>query len=211
MTTTHPVRDDIDLLDGHWYANEPHDTWEWMRRNAPVYYDPKGDVWAITRHADVLAIEKDPKTFSSKRSPRPHGAGLPMMISMDDPLHTRRRRLVYHGFTPKRVRDKEPAIRRICTQIIDNVCERGECDFVWDIAAPLPLLLIADMYLNEGQRYVGGHFPTKKPAFFDKSKSVQSFTQLPASEPKFPQYACDGCPSTGNDAIVPAANQNLNL
>jgi cytochrome P450 family 142 subfamily A polypeptide 1 len=145
VTTTHPVRDDIDLLDGHWYASEPHDTWEWMRRNAPVYYDPKGDVWAITRHADVLAIEKDPKTFSSKRSPRPHGAGLPMMISMDDPLHTRRRRLVYHGFTPKRVRDKEPAIRRICTQIIDNVCERGECDFVWDIAAPLPLLLIADM------------------------------------------------------------------
>jgi cytochrome P450 family 142 subfamily A polypeptide 1 len=102
-------------------------------------------VWGITRHADVLAIEKDPKTFSSKRSPRPHGDGLPMMISMDDPKHTQRRRLVYRGFTPKRVRDKEPIIRRICTQIIDNVSERGECDFVWDIAAPLPLLLIADM------------------------------------------------------------------
>jgi len=68
-----------------------------------------------------------------------------MMISMDDPLHTRRRRLVYRGFTPKRVHDKEPAIREICTRIIDEVCERGECDFVWDIAAPLPLLLIAEM------------------------------------------------------------------
>ena len=145
MTATHPVREDIDLLDGHWYANEPHDLWEWMRDNAPVYYDERRDVWGITRHADVLAIEKDPKTFSSKFSPRPHGQGLPMMISMDDPLHTRRRRLVYHGFTPKRVRDKEPTIRKLCTQIIDNVCERGECDFVWDIAAPLPLLLIADM------------------------------------------------------------------
>jgi cytochrome P450 family 142 subfamily A polypeptide 1 len=145
VTVTHPVRDDIDLLDGRWYAREPHDLWEWMRRNAPVYYDERRDVWGITRYADVLAIEKDPKTFSSKRSPRPHGAGLPMMISMDDPLHTRRRRLVYHGFTPKRVRDKEPVIREICTRIIDRVCERGECDFVWDIAAPLPLLLIADM------------------------------------------------------------------
>lgn len=145
MTATHPVRDDIDLLDGHWYSHEPHDLWEWMRHNAPAYYDEQRDVWGITRHADVLAIEKDPKTFSSKRSPRPHGGGLPMMISMDDPMHTRRRRLVYRGFTPKRVRDKEPTIRRICTQIIDNVCERGECDFVWDIAAPLPLLLIADM------------------------------------------------------------------
>ncbi len=88
MTATHPVREDIDLLDGHWYANEPHDLWEWMRENAPVYYDEQRDVWGITRHADVLAIEKDPKTFSSKFSPRPHGHGLPMMISMDDPLHT---------------------------------------------------------------------------------------------------------------------------
>ena len=145
MTATHPVREDIDLLDGHWYANEPHDLWEWMRENAPVYYDERRDVWGVTRHADVLRIEKDPKTFSSKFSPRPHGQGLPMMISMDDPLHTRRRRLVYAGFTPKRVRDKEPVIRKLCTQIIDAVCERGECDFVWDIAAPLPLLLIADM------------------------------------------------------------------
>jgi len=145
VTATHPVRNDIDLLDGRWYAHEPHDTWAWMREHAPVYYDERNDVWGITRHADVLAIEKDPKTFSSKRSPRPHGAGLPMMISMDDPLHTRRRRLVYRGFTPKRVHDKEPAIREICTRIIDEVCERGECDFVWDIAAPLPLLLIAEM------------------------------------------------------------------
>jgi hypothetical protein len=40
---------------------------------------------------------------------------------------------------------------------------------------------------------------------------VQAFTQVPASEPKFPQYTCDNCPSSGNDAIVPAANQNLNL
>jgi cytochrome P450 family 142 subfamily A polypeptide 1 len=145
VAATHPVRDDIDLLDGHWYASEPHDQWEWMRRNAPVYWDADRRVWGITRHADVLAIEKDTETFSSRRSPRPHGNGLPMMISMDDPMHTRRRRLVYSGFTPKRVREKEPTIRRICTQIIDKVSERGECDFVWDIAAPLPLLLIADM------------------------------------------------------------------
>jgi cytochrome P450 family 142 subfamily A polypeptide 1 len=145
VTANHPVRDDIDLLDGHWYAREPHDTWEWMRHHAPVYWDAEREVWGITRYADVLAIEKDTATFSSRRSPRPHGNGLPMMISMDDPLHTRRRRLVYSGFTPKRVKEKEPSIRRICTRIIDQVCERGECDFVWDIAAPLPLLLIAEM------------------------------------------------------------------
>src|SRR5512146_563134 len=79
----HPVRDDIDLLDGHWYATEPHADWTWMREHAPVFYDPKSDVWAITKYEDVLAIEKDAKGFSSYKAPRPHGEPLPMMISMD--------------------------------------------------------------------------------------------------------------------------------
>ena len=104
------------------------------------------DVWGITLYDDVLAIEKDAKTFSSKRAPRPHGDPLPMMISMDDPEHQQRRSLVNRGFTPKRVQDHSADDRRSCApQIIDKVSEKGECDFVWDIAAPLPLLLIADM------------------------------------------------------------------
>jgi cholest-4-en-3-one 26-monooxygenase len=145
MTITHPTRDDIDLLDGAWWARQPYELFRWMRRNAPVYYDERNDVWAVTRHDDVLAIEKDPATFSSKRAPRPHGNSLPMMISMDDPEHQRRRSLVNRGFTPRRVSEREPKIREICTTIINRVCERGACDFVWDVAAPLPLLVIADM------------------------------------------------------------------
>jgi cholest-4-en-3-one 26-monooxygenase len=150
---THPVRDDIDLLDGGWFATEPHDAWTWMRHHAPVYFDAKNETWAITRYDDVLAIEKDPATFSNCRSPRPHGDPLPMMISMDNPQHQRRRSLVNRGFTPRRVSEKEPVIRALCTQIIDRVCERGECDFVWDIAAPLPLLLIAEMLGFEPDAY----------------------------------------------------------
>ena len=141
----HPVRDDIDLMDGRWYAQQPYELWAWMREHAPVYWDPKGEVWGITKYEDVLAIEKDPQTYSSFKAPRPHGDPLPMMISMDDPLHTRRRKLVNKGFTPRRVRDHEQTIKRLCTEIIDRVAEKGACDFVWDIAAPLPLLLIADM------------------------------------------------------------------
>src|ERR1039457_1251032 len=147
------VRDDIDLLAGDWYSREPHDTWTWMREHAPVYYDDRNDVWAITRYRDVLEIEKDPSTFSSRRSPRPHRDPLPMMISMDNPQHQRRRSLVNRGFTPRRVAEKEPTIRRLCTEIIDRVCEQGSCDFVWDIAAPLPLLLIADMLGFEPESY----------------------------------------------------------
>ena len=124
-----------------------------MREHAPVYYDPKSDVWAITKYDDVLAIEKDAKGFSSYGAPRPHGMPLPMMISMDNPEHQRRRSLVYHGFTPKRVAEHEARIRAICNEIVDKVCERGECDFVWDVAAPLPLLLIADMLGFEPSAY----------------------------------------------------------
>jgi cholest-4-en-3-one 26-monooxygenase len=136
---------DFDLLDGGWYARQPYDDWAWMREHAPVHWDAKNELWALTRYADVLAAEKDPTTFSSRRAPRPHGDHLPMMISMDDPEHGRRRKLVSRGFTPRRVRDHESTIRRICTEIIDRVAPRGQCDFVWDIAAPLPLLLIADL------------------------------------------------------------------
>jgi cytochrome P450 family 142 subfamily A polypeptide 1 len=136
---------ELDLLDGRWYASQPFGDWAWMREHAPAYWDGTNEIWALTRYDDVLAVEKDPKTFSSQRAPRPHGAHLPMMISMDDPEHTRRRKLVSRGFTPRRVRDHEATVRRISTHIIDRVAPKGECDFVWDIAAPLPLLLIADM------------------------------------------------------------------
>ena len=135
----------IDLLDGEWYASQPFADWAWMRDHAPAYHDEDNDVWAFTRHADVLMVEKDPETFSSYTAPRPHGMHLPMMISMDGREHTMRRKLVSRGFTPRRVREHETTVRRLCTEIIDRVAPRGECDFVWDIAAPLPLLLIADL------------------------------------------------------------------
>ncbi|MEM7142847.1 MAG: cytochrome P450 [Actinomycetota bacterium] len=141
----HPVRDHIDLMDGNWYATQPHDDWTWMRAEAPVYHDPNSDVWAVAKYDDILTVSRDPKTYSSYKAPRPKGDPLPMMISMDDPDHLNRRKLVNKGFTPKRVRDKLDQIGDLCDMIIDRVCEKGEADFVWDIAAPLPLLLIGDM------------------------------------------------------------------
>ena len=141
----HPVLEHVDLLDGNWYASRPHDDWTWMRHNAPVYYDPNSDIWAVARYDDVLSVSRDPRTYSSYKAPRPKGRPLPMMISMDDPAHLNRRKLVNKGFTPRRVRDKLSEINTLCDMIIDRVCEKGEADFVWDIAAPLPLLLIGDM------------------------------------------------------------------
>jgi cytochrome P450 family 142 subfamily A polypeptide 1 len=145
MTATHPRREGLNLLDGGWYADDPHEIWSWMRREAPVYHDEDGDVWGIARYDDVLAIEKDPTTFSSRGAPRPHGIPLPMMISMDNPEHQRRRSLVNRGFTPRRIAEMEGTVAGLCRRIVDRVCEAGTCDFVWDVAAPLPLMMIADL------------------------------------------------------------------
>ena len=153
MTATQSPLDGVNLLDGRWYADDPHTIWSWMRRESPVHWDDAGQVWGISRYDDVLAIEKDPRTFSSRRAPRPHGQSLPMMISMDDPDHRRRRSLVNRGFTPRRVAAHEDMIAGLCRRIIDRVCERGECDFVWDVAAPLPLLMIAVLLGFEEDAY----------------------------------------------------------
>ena len=134
----------IDLLDGEFYAGDPFPTFAWMREHAPAYYDEPNDIWGVARYEDVKAIGQDPQTFSSTGGSRPN-TPLPYMIDMDAPEHRKRRRLVSAGFTPQAVREREPRIRQVCDEIIDRVCEKGACDLVADIAAPLPLVLIADM------------------------------------------------------------------
>src|SRR5690242_9781040 len=113
-----------------------------MRANAPVYWD--GRVWGVSRYDDLREVSRHPEVFSSAGGIRPGFAPLPMMIDMDDPAHLQRRKLVNKGFTPRRVRDSEPAVRQACTEILDAVCERGEADLVFDIAAHLPMIMIGD-------------------------------------------------------------------
>jgi len=134
----------VDLADGAFYGGDPHAAWAWMRRHEPLYRDARGR-WGVTLHEDIMAVSRDPKTFANGQGFRPDAPNMPMMINMDAPEHTLRRNLVAKGFTPRRVADMEPRIRRICTEILDAVCERGECDFVRDVAAPLPMIVIGDM------------------------------------------------------------------
>jgi cytochrome P450 family 142 subfamily A polypeptide 1 len=139
---THPTNAAIDLRSGEFWARNPHHELAWLRANAPVYWD--GAVWGIASYDLVRQVSKDPATFSNAQGIRPDSGPLPMMIDMDDPAHWGRRKLVNRGFTPGRVRDSEDAVRRACTEIIDAVCEKGECDFVDDIAAWLPMIMIGD-------------------------------------------------------------------
>ncbi len=138
----HPTRDDIAFVSGAFWAGDHHEALQWMRANAPVYWD--GGIWGITRHADIKDLSRTPETFSSAGGIRPQYPALPMMIDMDDPDHLNRRKLVNRGFTPKRIRDSEPAVRQACDEIIDAICERGQADLVTEIAAPLPMIMIGD-------------------------------------------------------------------
>jgi cytochrome P450 family 142 subfamily A polypeptide 1 len=140
--TPHPTRDDIDLCSGAFWAGDHHEALTWMRANAPVYWD--GAIWGVSRYADLKDVSRNPEVFSNAGGIRPGFAPLPMMIDMDDPAHLQRRKLVNKGFTPRRVRDSEPAVQQACTEILDAVCERGEADLVGDIAAHLPMIMIGD-------------------------------------------------------------------
>jgi cholest-4-en-3-one 26-monooxygenase len=142
MTTTVP---DVDLTDGNFYADgHAHEHYRWMRANQPVFRDRNGLAAASTYQA-VIEAERNPELFSNAGGIRPDQPAMPMMIDMDDPAHLLRRKLVNAGFTRKRVKDREASIGALCDMLIDAVCERGECDFVRDLAAPLPMAVIGDM------------------------------------------------------------------
>jgi len=137
---------DIRLLDGLWYVEDPLAAYRWMRAESPVHYDEQSAVWGVARHADVMYVSKHPELFCSGKSSRPEpNSWIPSMINMDDPDHKKRRNLVNRGFTPRRVQDHEPRIRELCRDLIDRAVQAGECDFVRDVAAPLPMIVIGDM------------------------------------------------------------------
>jgi cytochrome P450 family 142 subfamily A polypeptide 1 len=147
QAASHPRRPEIDLLDGRFYADDPHPHFRFMRRHAPVYRSESdlGTVWGIALHADVLAISRDPATYCSRFSSRPDAPAIPSMINLDDPLHQRRRNLVNRGFTPRRVAAHEPRVRARCVELIESALAKGSFDFVREIAAPLPMSVIGDL------------------------------------------------------------------
>ena len=135
----------IDLLAADFYVNDARNSYAWMRTHAPVSYDEANDLWGVATYAGVMAVGRDPETFSSAGGSRPDTGPMPWMIDLDAPEHLKRRKLVSRGFTPARVRATREHLGEICDDLVDRVCERGECDFVHDLAAPLPMIVIGDM------------------------------------------------------------------
>ncbi|MGV9773440.1 cytochrome P450 [Streptosporangium sp. NPDC003464] len=136
-------RTGIDLLDGDMYADDPWSLYAWLREHSPVHYDEANDLWGISRHADVSAIERDPKLWTSTGGYRPQLPSDPSMIGMDDPQHAERRRLVYRRFTPRYVHERyAERIRAVVVEQIGQALEEGTVDAVPALAAPLPAQMI---------------------------------------------------------------------
>ncbi|MEJ5254040.1 MAG: cytochrome P450 [Acidimicrobiales bacterium] len=147
---------DVNLLDPDVFREgRHHEMFKVLRREDPVYFHPEPDgpgFWCITRHADLVTVNRDYEAFSSAEK----GISIPditpegemvreMMLYMDPPRHTRYRLLVNKGFTPRMIGLLETGLRTKARLIVDNVIERGECDFVTDLASELPLQAIAEL------------------------------------------------------------------
>jgi cholest-4-en-3-one 26-monooxygenase len=133
------------LADGAFYAGETHDVYAALRRHAPVYRDPSSGLFAAMTYDLVEYVSTHTAAFSSASGSRPYIGAINHMIDMDNPAHLKRRGLVSKGFTPRRIMEHETRVRQLCDDIIDTVCERGSSEFVHDVAAQLPLIVIADM------------------------------------------------------------------
>ena len=136
----------IDLLDGNLYINDPYPTYEWMRHNAPAYWDAINKLWGISRYDDIVEIERRKDVFiSSDQTKGGYRPNLPAdfaIIGLDDPVHALRRNLVARRFTAKAVADKESAIRTVVTGLLDVALAKGTAEIIEDLASPLPALMI---------------------------------------------------------------------
>lgn len=147
----HPTREDIRLLHPEFHA-DPFERFRWMRQHAPVYFDAQArtwdgglGLWGVTRYEDIREVASDQVLFCSGNSSRPDSPPVPSMINHDEPVHMAKRSVIRKRFTPQAVRSHETFARDCATQLIDRVIERGEADFVKDIATPLPMMLIGRM------------------------------------------------------------------
>ena len=145
-----------DLLDARTFADgHPVELYRRLREESPVHWNPEPDgpgFWALTRHADVRSVDRDFQAFSSEPTilipDGFDGAMFPdakMMLMMDPPEHTAFRKVIRSEFTRPAAEGKETRLRQLARQIVNEVIERGECDFVAEVAGEMPSYVIAEL------------------------------------------------------------------
>jgi cytochrome P450 len=146
---------DIDLYSPKSFAHgQPHDQFAWLREHDPVHWqdEPNGrGYWAITRYDDVFQVDRDYTAFSSEPTIMIADGGggqmgpYKMMLMMDPPEHAGFRKLIRGEFTLPSAKLRAERIEALARQIVDAVIERGECDFVEDVAGEMPSFVIAEL------------------------------------------------------------------
>ena len=150
---------------------QPFELFERLRREAPVYWHEESlefepGFWALTKHEDIITVSKDPQTFSSAVGghlmtmgdpevvdPTAVAAIVGNMIGMDPPDHQIYRKMVAPSFTPKAIRSLEDDMRLKIRELLDNVSDKGEFNFVTEISEQLPLWVLCEMMgIEESQR-----------------------------------------------------------
>ncbi|MGH7785587.1 MAG: cytochrome P450 [Candidatus Binatia bacterium] len=138
------------LHDPHFHAGDPLPDYRRLRAEAPIHWHPTPGFWVLSRHEDVVAVSRDPATFCSGRGVLLSDIDRPIMrrqsiIYMDPPEHAKYRKLVQPAFSPGRLRALEATIEATSRTLLAGLDGDGPVDFVDAYAAPLPMLVIADM------------------------------------------------------------------
>ena len=150
---------------------QPFELFERLRREAPIYWHEESlefepGFWALTKHEDIITVSKDPQTFSSAVGghlmtmgdpavvdPTAVAAIVGNMIGMDPPDHQIYRKMVAPSFTPKAIRSLEDDMRLKIRELLDNVSDKGEFNFVTEISEQLPLWVLCEMMgIEESER-----------------------------------------------------------
>ena len=144
------MRDAPPLHDPDFHSGDPFPAFRRLRAESPVHWHPTPGFWAVTRHEDVVAVSRDPATFCSSRGVLLSDIERPVVprqsiIYIDPPEHAKYRKLVQPAFTPGRLRALEERIIGLVRELLAAIDRGATVDFVEAFAAPLPMLVIADM------------------------------------------------------------------
>ncbi|GAB0105282.1 cytochrome P450 [Nocardia sp. JMUB6875] len=131
---------------------DPYPVYQRLRTEAPVYHHPELDFWALSRHVDVAAGFRDDRRLSSANGVSldpaawgPHAWRTMSFLAMDDPGHVRLRKLVYQGFTPRRVTEMSERIREITLRYLEPALASGDFDWIDAVAGQVPMDVISEL------------------------------------------------------------------
>jgi cholest-4-en-3-one 26-monooxygenase len=148
----------LDIMSPEHYerGGYPHAEWTWLRRNAPVFWYDRPNLepfWAITKHADIIAIGKQPElflnaprlaVFTLDLEPPPEGESR-HLLNMDPPDHARYRRVTSGWFTPRAIQRMSAKVERVTREVLDEAAGLEHGDFVRDVSAKITIAVIAEM------------------------------------------------------------------